>query len=187
MRITTASKLLLPNQAGGGTEHMHVVLFAMRSDLISRIVKSDSTICLFDEKLCDKHAHDPHQHNFIRQKLCELGRLVEDLQINDDSPDKFLKDFIKPSYYRMVVMACKSVSGFDSIFNKYGTPSLALKLGHSLCKCAKLLLGQAIEHRNKEQQVMANEFMRLLEMYWGDDMSSNAIRTLNEAKKTQRR
>ena len=182
MRISTASKLLLPNQAGD-SEHMHVVLSAMRSDLISRIVKSDSTICLFGEKLCDKHAHDPDQHNYIRQKLRELGRLVEDLRIKDDSPDKFLKDFIKPSYYRKVVMACKSVSGFDSIFNKYGTPSLALKLGHSLRKCAKLLLGQAIEHRNKEQQVMADEFMKLLEMNWGDDISSNAIRTLNEAKK----
>ena len=117
---------------------------------------------------------------------CQLkppGRLVEDLRIKDDSPDKFLKDFIKPSYYRMVVMACKSVSGFDSMFNKYGTPSLALKLGHSLRKCAKLLLGQAIEHRNKEQQVMADEFMKLLEMNWGDDISSHAMRTLNEAKK----
>ena len=188
MRIATASKLLLPNQAGGGSEHMHVVLSAMRSDLISRIVKSDSTICLFDENLCDKHAQDPDHHNYNRQKLHELGCMVEDLRIKDDSPDKFFKDFIKPSYYRMVVMACKSVSGFKSIFNKYGTPSLALKLGHSLRKCAKLLLGQAIEHPNKEQQVMAGEFMKLLEINWGDDISSNAIRTLNEAKtKPQRR
>ena len=182
MRISVASKLLLPNKSGD-SEHLHGVLSGMRSDLISRIVKSDDTIRLFGEKLCDKHAHDKDQHSYIRQKLRELGRLVEDLRIKDDSPDKFLKDFIRPSYYRMVVMACKSVSGFDSQFNKYGTPSLALKLGHSLRKCAKILLGKSIEHQNKEQQVMSDEFLKLLEMNWSDDISSNAIRTLHEAKK----
>ena len=182
MRISVASKLLLPNQTGS-SDQLHRVLSGMRSDSISRIVKSDAMIRLFGEKLCNKHAHDIDQHNYIRQKLRELGRLVEDLRIKDDSPDKFLGDYIDPSYYRMVVTACRSIAGFDNMFNKYGTPSLALKLGHSLGKCAKLMLGQAIEHQNKAQQDKADEFMKLLQMNWADDVSSNAIRTLNEAKK----
>ena len=182
MRITAASKLLLPNKSGS-SEHLHAVLSGMRSDPVSRITKSDETIRLFGEKLCNKLAHDEDQYNYIRQKMRELARLVEELRIKDDAPNKFLKDFIDPTYYSLVVTACKSITSFDQISNKYGTPSLALKIGHSLGKCGKLLIGLAIQNRNKEQQEKAEEFLKLLQMSWADDISSNAIRTLHEAKK----
>lgn len=186
MRIGVASKLLLPNQPGT-SDHLHTILSTMRSDPVSRIVKSDDTIRLFGEKLCNKHAHDSDQHNYIRQKLRELARLVEELRIKDDAPDKYLKDYIDPAKYRMVVSACKSLSSFDNLSNKYGTPSLALKLGHSLRKCSKLLLGLSIEHGNKDKHEKAEEFLTLLQMNWGDDVSSNAIRSLHEAKKNSGR
>lgn len=186
MRIGVASKLLLPNQPGT-SDHLHTILSTMRSDPVSRIVKSDDTIRLFGEKLCNKHAHDSDQHNYIRQKLRELARLVEELRIKDDAPDKYLKDYIDPAKYRIVVSACKSLSSFDHLSNKYRTPSLALKLGHSLRKCSKLLLGLSIEHGKKDQHKKAEEFITLLQMNWGDDVSSNAIRSLHEAKKNSGR
>ena len=52
----------------------------MRNDEISRIVKSDNTILAFGEKLCTKRGHDEEQHNYIRQKLREVGRLLKDLR-----------------------------------------------------------------------------------------------------------
>lgn len=87
-KISVASRLLLPLPASS-SHQLNVILSNMRADNISRIVKSDSTICKYGERLANKHGHDTEQHNYIRQKLRVLGRLVEHLRSLDNSPKKF--------------------------------------------------------------------------------------------------
>lgn len=81
--------------------------------------------------------------------------------------------------------ACKSNASYDISMNKYGSPSLALKVGHSVNKCCSIVLGNAIENQNKELQQKADEFIKLLQMNWTDDVSSSALKTLTEAKRNK--
>ena len=48
-----------------------------------------------------------------------------------------LKDCIRPSKFKDVVQAVKSVAGYSEGF--YKTPSVALKIGHMLKKCTRLI------------------------------------------------
>lgn len=67
------------------------------------------------------------------------------------------------------------------------TPSLALKLGHSLKKCAKILAGKAIENMDESLEKKARAFHRLCEMNWTDEVSHHAIRTLHDRKRANPR
>ena len=103
----------------------------MKPDEITRVVKSDNKF----------------QHNYIRTKLREMGRLLIQLRIDSNNP------------------------------------SLALKLGHSLRKCAKICQGQAIEMDHEEKRKKIKSFLKLMDINWSEEMSSNALRTLYEAKR----
>ena len=65
----------------------------------------------------------------------------------------------------------------------HGTPSLALKIGGTLQKCLKILITKAIENSNKELQSRAEALSMLFDYNWTDEVSSNALRTLNEGKR----
>lgn len=79
------------------------------------------------------------QHNYIRQRMRELGRLHVQLRINEGSGDKTLGDFIiNPQGFRKVENACKTIWGFDADTNLYTVPSLALRIGHSIKNALEL-------------------------------------------------
>ena len=74
----------------------------------------------------------------------ELARLLIALR-SPGNPDKCLAYFISPYHYKDIVRAIKTVAEFDYEKGVFNIPSLALKLGHSLSKCATLLKAKAIE------------------------------------------
>lgn len=180
--LTVASRMLLP-MARGTSSTLLQLTEAMRNDSVTRIVKSDSTILAYGEKLCTKHGHDKDQHNYIRQKLREVARLVQELRKQSGDENKHLEDFVYPSSFHLIANCCKYVAGYDEGTNSYATPSLALKIGHILQKCLKIVVGKGIETRNKELQCRAEELGRLFEINWTDDISSNALRTLHHSKR----
>ena len=59
----------------------------------------------------------------------EMGRLLVQLRIDSGDSDAKLQDFMDPARFRIVIR-------FESTDHTYTTPSLALKIGHSLRKCA---------------------------------------------------
>ena len=77
--FATASYAFLP-KTHGGSELLTNVLSCMKADEVGRIAKSDSLILAFGEKLCSRHGHDKDQHNYIRQKLRELSRLLQEMR-----------------------------------------------------------------------------------------------------------
>ena len=180
--LATSSRMLLPNDEGASVTLL-AVTSGMKGDTVTRIIKSDPTILAYGEKLCTKHGHDNDKHNYIRQKLREIGRLVQELRRESKEDSKQLEDFIFPANFKLITKCCKLVSGYDAKSNTYATPSLALKIGHSLQKCLKLLIGKGIETENRDLQCRAEELSKLFEINWTDDISSNAIRTLHHAKR----
>ena len=155
----------------------------MKLDEVSRVAKSDPTILAYGEKLSSKQGHDVDQHNYIRQKLREAARLLQEMRTSVGSCNMSLEDFIYPEKFKFIVKCCRTVAGFDNATNTYSTPSLALKIGGTLQKCLKILITKAIENSNKDLQSRAEALSTLFDYNWMDEVSSNALRTLGEGKR----
>ncbi|MEW8546451.1 MAG: hypothetical protein AB2693_23280 [Candidatus Thiodiazotropha sp.] len=155
----------------------------MKNDNVSRIAKSDPTILAFGEKLCNKHGQDEDKHNYIRQKMREMARLLQELRKSTQSQDHKLASFFHPKYFRCIVACSKSISQFDETSNRYGTPSLALKIGHSLQKCVKIAIGDYIEARDRHSEEAAQDLQKLIDLNWTDEVSINALKTIQEEKR----
>lgn len=60
------------------------------------------------------------------------------------TPLKSTEDLVMPRNYPYVIQAVKVVAGYNLENNNYKTPSLALKLGHSLARLAGIVQCNAI-------------------------------------------
>ena len=100
-------------------------------------------------------------------------------------PNCQLIDCLKPEMFRKVVAAIRVVAGFDSTTNQYKTPSLAIKLGHSLRKCASILKGQGIKKRDLAMCENADSFQELCKLEWFDEVSGNGLKTLNDRQRNK--
>ncbi|XP_030854616.1 uncharacterized protein LOC115918254 [Strongylocentrotus purpuratus] len=85
-----------------------------------------------------------------------------------------------------VLSAVKKVAGFDEENHLFNTPSLALKLGHTLRKAAFVLLSKALMDRDgDDMQKLVEKFIKLLDTCWGSEISTHALRTLYQRKRNQ--
>ena len=112
---------------------------------ITEVVTTDSLILDYGSSLCEKlgtaKAHD------ISQRMRHLAHLPTELRTLPASrlPRCSLEEYLKPERFDHVEAAVKSLCSFEdkSGENRFGTPSLALKLGHSLKKCVYIIWGKA--------------------------------------------
>nr|XP_054770981.1 uncharacterized protein LOC129278875 [Lytechinus pictus] len=176
-------KLLLPSV--GVSDKAHKILSGLRDDEegVARLVKSDDLIKKLAEKLALKLGHDKDQNSYVRTKLRELGRLV--LNYRDLTGEKCacLANLINPVKFSEVVAATRHTAGFDKENHQYETPSLALKIGHSLKKAAGILLGEAIMKEDEKLEKRCAAFLKLCDLRWEEMVSTHAHRTLNEQKR----
>ena len=76
----------------------------------------------------------------------------------------------------------KYLAGFDEENETYRIPTLALKLGTSLKKCAKIVKAQALLKGDISKKKDADDFYELCEIEWNDTVSATALKTLKEQK-----
>ncbi|XP_026063535.1 uncharacterized protein LOC113046779 isoform X1 [Carassius auratus] len=74
------------------------------------------------------------------------------------------------------------VSGYDDESHCYQSPSLALKLGHSLNKICEIIQCRALMSEDKELISSTETFKKLYSSKWSEMISHTALVTLNEAK-----
>ena len=154
------------------------LLESMVIDDVSLICKTDVVIRQFGLRLFRKHGTERHQRQYVSCKLRELGRLVKELRRND--PSATLAAYLTASKFGEVTGAVRRICRFDEQTNKYGVPSLALKLGHSLKKCAAIQKANLIQCEGDEKQI--DGFIQLVEMEWTDVIARPAHTTLYEDK-----
>ncbi|KAM3585045.1 uncharacterized protein V6R79_006093 [Siganus canaliculatus] len=118
------------------------LLTVMKDDDITATVRSDFCILQLAQSFFNKHGQDPTKYDYIRQKLREIGRLL--LTLRKDFSIHTLEDAVRPVNFQVVIQAVKKVSGFDDEKHCYQTPSLALKLGHSLQKISDIVHCRAL-------------------------------------------
>ena len=82
-----------------------------------------------------------------------------------------------------VVDAVKDLCRFDAEAHlKIGIPSLALKLGHSLKRCAQVLKSSALRRKDEETIKRAKRFLDLYEADWTSKISSISLASLGSRK-----
>ncbi|XP_062393555.1 uncharacterized protein LOC134081575 isoform X2 [Sardina pilchardus] len=142
--------------------------------------QNDVWIVKMGEQMFNKIGHDPSKHEYIRQKMREVGRLLS--AGRQESQMQTMEDFILPSNFPHVVNAVKHVAGFDSNSNSFKIPSLALILGHSLQKIASIIECHAMISGKKKIVENAQHFKQMYRTCWNEKVSSSALKTLSEAK-----
>ena len=114
------------------------VIAGMRKDDVLLVLKNDLLILKFGSYNFESKGL-PHK-NYIAAKMRNLGRLL--IQIRKDTGiDRSLNDFVDSKYFDAVLEAAKTVCGYGMNEDSENTPSLSLKLGHALKKCALLNRG----------------------------------------------
>ncbi len=149
------------------------VLGNMKNDDISSVVRNDFLILQLSQCLYNKHGSDPSKSEYIRQKAREMGRLL--LRLRRKYSMYSFEDAVKPNNFYKVIEAVKDVAGYDEKSHLYKTPSLALKLGHSLNKIGDIILCRAITVEDDVMTKAAERFRRLCSSEW-------ALVTLSKSK-----
>lgn len=76
---------------------LSTVLSSMRSDDVSRIIKSDKSIVALAKKLCSGLGDDKDEYTSTRQNLRRMGGgLLQQLRLESKYPNKSLIEFIDP-------------------------------------------------------------------------------------------
>ncbi|KAJ8313910.1 hypothetical protein KUTeg_008471 [Tegillarca granosa] len=93
-----------------------------------------------------------------------------------------LEQCFLPKNWELLLSAVKNVAGFCKESGKYDIPTLPVKLGHSLSKCAKVLRTKAIMEDNEDVKKSVEGFLKLYEDEWNERISVKARQTLYDAK-----
>ncbi|XP_077436695.1 cytoplasmic protein NCK2a isoform X2 [Vanacampus margaritifer] len=149
------------------------LLSVMNDDDVAAIVRRDFCILQLAQSFFNKHGQDPTKFEYVRQKLREVGRLL--LILRTEFSLFTFEEAVKPANFHLVVQAVKKVSGFDEEKHCYKTPSLALKLGHSLHKICDILHCRALMSGDKEMQNSAKTFQKLQSSKWSELVSHTAF------------
>ncbi|XP_053707447.1 uncharacterized protein LOC128750869 [Synchiropus splendidus] len=156
------------------------LLTAMNQDEVASVVRNDLTIVQFAQSLVNKHGQDATKNEYMRQKLREVGRLL--LCLQKDFSVANMEDAVKPPNFPKVLNAVKKVSGYQEQNNTYSTPSLALKLGHTLHKIADIVHCRALVAEDEALMKSTDMFKKLYTSKWSEVISHGALTTLSDAK-----
>ncbi|XP_076829569.1 uncharacterized protein LOC143485412 isoform X2 [Brachyhypopomus gauderio] len=156
------------------------LLSAMKQDDVGSVVRNDFCILQLAQSFFNKHGNDPTKHEYVRQKLREIGRFL--MALRSESSIHSLEEAVKPANFSKVIQAVRKVSGYDEEKNCYHTPSLALKLGHTLQKICEIVQCRALMAEDEDLVKSTEMFKRLYTTKWSELISHQALSTLNEAK-----
>lgn len=179
-RVIGRAESLLPSKISCSQGFREDIIASMHSDEITQIAKNDLVITRYGEKLYQKYGHTESKRGFIRQKIRELARFLQAAR-KVDSDITGLDSCLIPNKFPQVVLAAKRLCSYDGVRNIYGNPSLAVKLGHSIKKCAGIVRNQALMSGDAEIQKTSACFRELCESEW-KDISSCALSTLEGRK-----
>ena len=183
-KVQEKAKLLLYPAicSDASSTHLSKIFAIMKSDEVSIVARKDWLIKEVGVVLVEKYGEK--QNGLVSQKMRELARLLLQLRETHASSGSQLSDFIKPGRFDDVVSAVKSISNFH--FHKgvqnVATPSLSLKIGHSLKKCVNILRGHALRRKDKVLEEDAENFERLLVSEWSYRVSHHSLSALSTKK-----
>ena len=186
--IKAHSKILLPSAGLVSTEShtalAETALNHMNNDEVTDNVKRDSVIKQLGSILLGKLG--TQRKSDISQRMHQLGRLV--IKVNENQVQKkSLTDLLDASLFDCIIKVTRDLCvplQQESLAGGvlFGKPSLALKLGHSIKKCAQIKRGQALRAKNQSIQADSESFLALMEAEWTNLISTITLTSLKEKK-----
>nr|XP_023028166.1 uncharacterized protein LOC111516220 [Leptinotarsa decemlineata] len=156
----------------------------MRKDEISKTAMNDVLICSYGESELSKHKR-VQIRTVISNLMRELGRLL--IVLKQTTAANNLMEVLKPEYFDNLVVATKVISGYDSDSKSFKSASLALHMGTRLkqvCNLARKLVikkSRFLHCENPEKTLKdINRLKELISDHWYTDISSLALKDLNE-------
>uniref|UniRef100_A0AAV2M4K5 Uncharacterized protein n=1 Tax=Knipowitschia caucasica TaxID=637954 RepID=A0AAV2M4K5_KNICA len=177
LALATAQEAVFSQHFSSG---MWKILSSIKVDEIGLTLRNDLSIVHFAQSLYNRHGQDPTKHEYMRQKLREVGRLL--VCLRHDFSIHSLEEAIKPCNFQNVVQAVQKVAGFDEENLSYRTPSLALKLGHTLNKICNIIQCRALMAEDDRLVKSAETFSKLYTSKWCELVSHSALNTLSTLK-----
>ncbi|KAJ8927335.1 hypothetical protein NQ314_020212 [Rhamnusium bicolor] len=160
------------------------VFTIMRADKISEAAMNDLLICSYAEGLLGKHKRTQIK-TVISNKMRELGRLL--LQLKETTNVQRLIDVLKPEFFDTIVAATKVISGYNPNNKTYKSASLALHMGTTLKQVCDTATKNIIKKSpfiqcSQPEETLKNikRLKELLKNHWNLDVSSLALKNLNE-------
>lgn len=181
--VQAMSKVMMISALSGDTNSLlNQVMATMRTDEPALVARNDWLIKKVGMLLVEKHGTKNNQDT--SQKMRELSRLLIQLRKTDTNQNAELSDYIRPEKFDVVVEAVKVLCKFEINDGQQNvkTPSLSLKLGHSLKKCTNIMKGKALKEKDKDREVDADNFAKLLDMEWSHRISHHSLTTLSSRK-----
>ena len=148
------------------------VIAYMRKDNTTATVCKDPTIQEYGQRLLEKLGKT--HKNYISQKMRELAKFVNCMRNKKKQSKMLLGDILTTSNFDNVLEVCKTMAGFSKAEHQYNKPSIAVKLGITLKKCALILRNKAIRESDEEKKTEMNNFLELMTEF-GDRISSRAL------------
>lgn len=181
VRHQIAGASLLTNDFSKNESFKKNILSSMSNDDVSFTARHDELIVRLGERIFSKCLQQPHQYQYVKQKMREISRLL--IGARKSNPDlNSLMDCIDPQMFPSIVKAVKNICGFNEAAGQYKIPSLALKLGHSLKKCATIVKTKALINGKTNLKEKAVEFIELCCNEWSTEISSMALQNLHAEK-----
>jgi hypothetical protein len=152
------------------------VFAKMRNDRLTDVVKQDPLIVKFGMSLLKKLG--PKRANDIAQRLRQLARLTISLGtlLTVDRACSLTEYISGPGFDLIIEAINAECEAFEDDHGRrlFRNPNLALKLGHSLIKVAKLKLGSAIRTNDADAKKEAEDFISLHASDFTDTVSTPA-------------
>ncbi|KAM9488366.1 uncharacterized protein Hap1MRO34_005317 isoform 1-T1 [Clarias gariepinus] len=157
------------------------IINSMRQDDVSFYIRSDSLICKYGESLYAKHGRIKSRHQYISQRMRELGQFML-VAKEMDKTVRGLEDLCTPSKFNLVVSIAKRLTEFSPRKNEYGKPSKAVKIGFCLKGAVAVLIGQTLMNDDDLAEKRAKKFLELLEKNWKNSVSVSAHQSIEEKR-----
>jgi len=175
-KVKQEARMLLPSTTDDAQLQKHVLL-PMRNDNISSTAKSDQLILKFGSRELEKVGIDQSQH--VSQRMRQLARLLNTLR-QVATPCLCLSDYLDTTWFDHVVDAVKVLCNFNSeVREQVQIPSLALKLGHSIKKCAQIVKSEALRAKDTKRVKNIRMFLELLDDEWSIKISSRSLASIS--------
>ncbi|KAL3867347.1 hypothetical protein ACJMK2_044556 [Sinanodonta woodiana] len=110
----------------------------------------------------------------------ELGRFLKEMKKLVGL--RTLEECFESSEFESVTKSVKIMAEYNEKTNTYNKPSVALKLGYSLKKCAQIIRSEGLKEKNQIKVEKGNTFILLYESDWGDLVSCTARQSLESKK-----
>ncbi|KAK4877477.1 hypothetical protein RN001_009983 [Aquatica leii] len=183
-QIIAESNAILNNTFGTelSTDFITNIFSKLRDDDVGNYCREDNLILRFGAMLFEKHGTT--QCELTRQSMRQLSRFTLTLRKMENSK-LCLSDYLVPQKFDVIIQATKLLCvSHKNIVRRpeFEIPSLALKIGYALRKCAAIQRGKCLRAGNLRQNETLMCFLNLMDLEWSTRISSNALVTLYNRK-----